>query len=675
MSLAETANLVADLQLKDHLSATAKTAAGNVKGLDSAVSGTTQRMGVMASVSQRVSGSMGHFTNRLSGLAKGIGILGVGGAAVATTKFLKDSFDAAMSFGDAVDRVSTLTGMGAQQTSKFVDALGYYGIEAAKAQSITGMYLKNVDALTETKKKAVDFEKQYGFALTDSNGKVKDAQDIITSFTDYFNNKSIPASQRAAAGAKLFGRSWQELLPIFQSGGKEWRKQLDAGLELTKEDIRQMKEARRAQRDWTDAIGDFQTIVGIKLLPTFTELAKAASEWLNDKGNQKTLLGFLDQGIKLGKDLAGFLSNRVVPAVRDLASGAKAFWDSLPGPLQDLLVTGVVADRTIKYLFGFSVTGVATDVLGGVIKEGIGGIASKLGFTRGSSPMNPLYVTGTGFGGGGGGMGPGGAAGGGMKGQAGMLLRGLGGAIGFAAGDMLADAGSNSAAKGTTEGGMMRVAGSLAKVESALLVGGPIAGAVMLGVETFNTGLETLRITTEAQAELTRKAEAARQQDSVTALSNLDKTVKGLRDVQGIDRIIGDTVAGKQQMDALVSLTDSIVNNGPLSAKQITGAIDLMKQAQVEAIARGNNKVADHIGENIKRLQSVTAKGDDKTAGRIDQLKGAVRSGDQKQSGLLSTIASQPTKVNVTIPVTTSVSVRDLDTTTRTTSRYGFQAI
>lgn len=673
MSLAETANLVANLELKDHLSATAKTAAGNVKGLDSAVSGTTQRMGVMASVSQRVSGSMGHFQNRLSGLAKGIGILGIGGAAVATTKFLKDSFTAAMEFGDAVDRVSTLTGMAARQTSKFVDALGYYGIEASKAQSITGMYLKNVDALTATKKTAAEFEKQYGFALTDSNGKVKDAQDIITSFTDYFNNKSIPASQRAAAGAKLFGRSWQELLPIFQAGGKEWRKQLDDGLELTKEDIRQMKEARKAQRDWTDAIGDFQTIVGIKLLPTFTKLASAASNWLNDKSNQKTLLGFLDQGIKLGGDLAGFLANRVVPAVRDLAGGAKQFWDSLPGPLQDLLVTGIVADRTIKYLFGFSVTGVATDVLGGIIKEGVGGIAGKLGFTRGSSPANPLYVTGTGLGGGGGMGGPG-AAGGNWKGQVGMMLRGLGGALGFAVGDALADQGFNGPDKGTFAGGAERVGGSLSKILGALAVGGPIAGAVMLAVETINTGLDTLKVTAEAQGELQRKADAARDQDSVVALSNLDKTVKGLQNVQGLDRIIGDTVAGKQQMDALINLTDAIATNGPLDAASTKKAIDLMKQAQVEAIARGNNKVADHIGDNIKKLQNATTKGDDKTAGRIDQLKGAVRSGDGKQAGLLSKIAAKPTNIAVTVPVSTSVSVRDVETTTRTSSRYGFVA-
>jgi hypothetical protein len=626
VSLAETAQLVADLQLKDHLSAPAKNAKASLGDLDQAVAQTSTRVTGLGAASARMSGSLGHFQDRVGKLTKKIGILSLGGAALGLTKFLKDSYSEAMQFGDAVDRVAKLTGMATGATSKFVDALGYYGIGADKAQSITGMYLKNIDALTASKKNAAKFEDEYGFKLRDSTGHVKNAEEVVTSFTDFFNNKAIPASQRAAAGAKLFGRSWQELLPIFQSGGKEWRKQLDGGLELTKEDIRQMRLARTAQRDWTDALGDFKVAVGVKLMPTMAELARTAANWLNDRGNQKTLLGFLDQGIKLGKDLADFLANRVLPSVRDLAQGAQAFWSALPGPLQDLLVTGIAADRTIKYLFGFSITGVAGDIVGAAVKDGLGGILGKLGLTRGSSPANPLYVSG-GIGGGGGAAGP-----------------------------------------VTAGGGMMSKLGRAVSILGAVTIAGTSIAAL---AEQFGIFQQQVA---DSQAALQEKADAAAQQTADQALGNLKNLNAKLGSLQGFDRILGDTFGGKQEADALENLSHAIANNGHLSAKQITDAIGTLQEAQRQALARGNTKVADSIGRDIAKLQRTTTTEGNQQQRAVDRLRTTIHTPLESSADSLATIKNQPTKISVTVPVSTSVSVRDVETSTQTTSRYGFVA-
>lgn len=628
MPLAETAQLVADLQLKDNMTRPAKNAKAALGDLNEQTTATTTRMSGLGAASARVSGSLGHFQDRVGKITKNIGILGVGGAAVALTKFLKDSYGEAMRFGDAVDRVATLTGMATERTSKFVDALGYYGIGADKAQSITGMYLKNVDALTASKKSAAKFEEEYGFKLRDSTGHVKDAEEVITSFTEFFNNKAIPASQRAAAGAKLFGRSWQDLLPIFQSGGKEWRKQLEAGFELTKEDIRQMKAARTATRDWEDALGDFKVMVGVKLLPTMAELARSAANWLNDPSNQKTLLGFLDQGIKLGKDLAGFLTNRVIPTVKDLASGAQAFWSALPGPLQDLLVTGIAADRTIKYLFGFSVTGVAGDLVGGLVKDGLGAILGKLGLARGSSPANPIYVSG--------GIGGTGATG----------APGAGGGIGGAA---------------------SKIGRAVSILGAVTIAGGSIAAlAEQFGI--FQAGVA------RDQASLQEKADAARSQEADAALANLRQMNRKLNDVQGLDRILGDTFGGEQIADGLVNLSHAVANNGRLNAAQVVDAIGVLKEAQRQAIARGNQKAADEIGRDIAKLERRTTSEANQQQRATERLRNAVQQAPNRSEDLLTSIKNQPTKIAVTVPVTTSVSVRDVESTTRTSSRYGFQA-
>lgn len=628
MALAETAQLVADLQLKDNMTRPAKNAKAALGDLNEQTTATTTRMSGLGAASARVSGSLGHFQNRVGNLAKGIGILGIGGAAVALTGFLKQSAEAATSFGNTVIKVSALTGVSTERVSQFVDAFDKFGVSADKSERILGFLTKTVGNLTATKKAAKKVEDDYGFSLLNANGKAKDSLTIVRDFTSYFENKQIPAQQKAALGAKLFGRSWTDLIPIFEKGRKGYDEALASAMKLSKQDIQNMKASRDATREWNDALGDFQVMVGLKLLPVMAELARNAAAWLNDEGNQKTLLGFLDQGIKLGKDLASFLTGRVLPALSGLGEAASGFWNSLPGPLQDLLVTGLVADRTIKYLFGFSVTGVAGDLVGGLVKDGLGAILGKLGLARGSSPANPIYVSG-GIGGGGATGGPGPVAGG---------------------------------------GGLASKLGRAVSILGAVTIAGTSIAAL---AEQFGIFQQQVA---QDQAALQEKADAAAQQTAEQALGNLKNLNAKLGDLQGLDRILGDTFGGKQQADALENLSHAIASNGKLNASQVTDAIATLKEAQRQALARGNQKVADSIGQDIAKLEKRTTAESNQTQRSTDRLRSSMASQLSKQTGVLTDIRNQPTKISVTVPVSTSVSVRDVETSTHTSSRYGFVA-
>ena len=627
MSVPETAQLVADLQLKDHLSSPAKNAKESLSGLDQAVEKSTTKVTGLGAASKRMSGSVDHFGDRVSHLTKKIGLLSVGGATLALGKFLRDSAEAAQNFGNTVVKISALTGVGAGRVSQFVDAFDKFGISADKSERILGFLTKTVGNLTATKKDALKVEQDYGFSLIGSNGKAKDSLTIVRDFTSYFENKAIPAQQKAALGAKLFGRSWTDMIPIFEKGRKGYDAAIADAMKLSKADVENLKKSRDAQREWNDAIGDFQVMVGLKLLPVMAELARSAAGWLNDPSNQKTLLGFLDQGIKLGKDLATFVTNRVIPTFKDLASTAEGFWSSLPGPLQDLLVTGIAADRTIKYLFGFSITGVAGDIVGAAVKDGLGGILGKLGLTRGSSPANPLYVSG-GIGGGGGGISEPVAAGGGFASKLGRAVSTLG---------------------------------------AVTIAGGSIAALA----EQFGTFQRT---TAQAQAELQEKADAARSKEADDALAQLQKLHADLGR-QGIwERAIGDTWGGKQIADGLENLSHSVANNGKLNASQVTEAIKTLQGAQADALARGNQKVAHSIGQDIAKLRATQQTTSNRQTTVIGTLRTSLLSPLASAAESLTTIKNQPTKISVTVPVSTSVSVRDLETTTNTSSRYGFVA-
>jgi len=634
MALAETAELVADLRLKNNLSPTANQAKKDLAGLDAATEGTTQKVGILGSVAARTSGSMEHFRGRVGNLTKGIGILGLGGAVVGLTAFLKDSYKAATQFGDTVIRISTLTGVGEGRVSQFVDAFDKLGVNAEKSERILGFLTKTVGNLTQTRKDAKKVEDEYGFSLINSNGRVKDSLTIVRDFTSYFENKQIPAQQKAALGAKLFGRSWTDMIPIFEKGRKGYDEAIASAMKLSKEDVANLKKSRDATRNFNDALGDLQVMVGLRLMPTLTELAQTAANWIDDPTNQKTLLGFLDQGIELGKGLAKFLTGSVLPAVKGLASTAEGFWNSLPGPLQDLLVTGLVADRTVKYLFGFSLAGVGGDVIGGLFKQGLGGILGKLGFTRGSTPANPLYVA---VAGGLGNLGGGGGA------QAG------GGSVGAA-------------------GGLASKLGRAVSILGAVTIAGTSIAAL---AEQFGIFQQTVQ---QSQADLQAKADAAAHQDSQAALANLKNLNSKLGSISGLDRILGDTFGGKQEADALENLSHAVASGGKLTASQITDAISTLQEAQRQALARGNNKVADSIGTDIAKLQSATKKGASQQATAVQALGRQLAPPLKGANAKLGQIAAQPTTVQVTTNVSTAISVRDTETASRTASRYGFVA-
>jgi hypothetical protein len=437
----------------------------------------------------------------------------------------------------------------------------------------------------------------------DSHGHVKDAQDVITSFTQYFNDKTIPAQIKAAAGAKLFGRSWQDLIPIFQQGSAEWQKQLANGYKMTDAQRAAAHAQREASKAWNDALGDFTNTVGFKLMPTLTTLAKSAADWLNDPTNQNTLLGFLDQGITLAGNLASFIGGTVIPTIKGLASAAVGFWNTIPGPLKDLLIKGFVADRTIKYLFGISLTGLGQDLIGSLLGNIGSAIAGKLGLSRGSSPSNPMYVAG---GIGGGGSGSGGAGGG--LGRLGTLLT-----VGIAA-------------------------ASIADL------------ANQIGVFVTDLGHE--------QADLQKQADAAgtgkTPQQAIDDLAHFTASITD-RGFLGIAGLIKDTVGGKQEIDALTNLGDAIVNNGKLNKNDMVRAIGVLQDAQKQAIARGDAAAAAKIGANIQTLQARLAGPLATTAANTTAIK------------------NQPTQVSVTANTTvnSSVSTRDVQSTERTSTRWG----
>lgn len=86
-------------------------------------------------------------------------------------------------------------------------------------------------------------------------------------------------------------------------------------------------------------------------------------------------------------------------------------------------------------------------------------------------------------------------------------------------------------------------------------------------------------------------------------------------------------------------------------------AIRMAEKEKERAESRGNRTLARNIGRDI------------------DLMKRALRAEQQRTNTKLTTIAAKDTSVSVTVPVTTNVSIRDVQRTQNTSARYGMQAV
>jgi hypothetical protein len=268
-------------------------------------------------------GAVSNVAGKLKDLGVMVAKLAVG-AGVALVGLLSLSAKKADEYGITVARVAKITGLAVDQSSRLVAVFQRYGVEGTDAIRTIGMLEKNVGKYTLTTKASAKFAEQWGFSLRDANGHVKDANALISQAADYFNNKSIPASKKAALEASLFGRNWQQIVPILALGSKGIKDAGDEaaklGLVLDKNSAGSLAKFHQAGIQLGEAWGGFQLQLGLFVMPILTKLF-------------------------------GIITDKVIPAVR-AGAAAVAKWLSDNKPLIDQLThfAGTVLAHVITAL-------------------------------------------------------------------------------------------------------------------------------------------------------------------------------------------------------------------------------------------------------------------------------------------------------------------------------------
>ncbi len=137
-----------------------------------------------------------------------------------------------------------------------------------------------------------------------------------------------------------------------------------------------------------------------------------------------------------------------------------------------------------------------------------------------------------------------------------------------------------------------------------------------------------------------------------------EKIEKAIGHLQQVDEHRGNRVFGPAMDKAAQLIRRATQATGDKQTRLTTHAIDFLRRQQVRAFEMGHTKLGRNLGHDITVLQHTLGRKTDRGTEATQQVAEKL-----------------PTKVNITVPVTTSVSVRDVTATVNTTRRYGVQAV
>jgi uncharacterized phage infection (PIP) family protein YhgE len=270
-----------------------------------------------------------------SGLGKGMAVAGAATAALTATAIKSaDAFmDAAgevADYGDNIDKMSQKLGLSYEGFQKWDYVLGQSGTDINSMQTGLKTLTNKLDDAKNGSADAQEMFAQLGISLDDINTMSR--EDLFGATITGFQ-KMADTTERAALANDLFGKSGQNLIPLFNQSVEDTQALMEA---TEKYGMIMSDDAVKASADFNDALDTMQRgLSGLKngmmaeFLPGITEIMTGLTEIIS--GNSDTGLAAVNEGINAFVDQLAELAPRMFEIASSILMGfAQAIIDNLP---------------------------------------------------------------------------------------------------------------------------------------------------------------------------------------------------------------------------------------------------------------------------------------------------------------------------------------------------------
>ena len=216
-------------------------------------------------------------------------VAAIGTAAVATGKKILDMATETAEAGDEIDKQSQKLGISAENYQKLSYAMERSGADVEDFKKGTMNITKELANMQNGVNGAGTMFNQLGISVQNADGSFKSTEEVLLSTIDALSNMQ-DETQRNALANSVFGKSYQEILPLLNSGSEGIRELMD---EAEQYGMVMSDDAVAASAAFEDSLTKLKgTITGVKnelmseLLPGLTSITDGFTELVsgNDEG-------------------------------------------------------------------------------------------------------------------------------------------------------------------------------------------------------------------------------------------------------------------------------------------------------------------------------------------------------------------------------------------------------
>lgn len=220
--------------------------------------------------------------------------IGVAGAVGMVAGEIRKTISEYSAYVESVDKVSMATGMQAEEASRLIQLADDFRVSQGSLETAMKMALQN------------------GFVPTVEN---------LAKLSDRYREIKDPA-ERAAEMQKIFGRSWQEMVPMLERGGDAIRDAaagIDDGLVVTQDAIDANREYQKSVDDLSDSWTAFKFTLAREVVPALADFLKT---WNESMSAQKEGYGKIE-GLGGAYASIAIQQKRAADAAKGWASGQR----------------------------------------------------------------------------------------------------------------------------------------------------------------------------------------------------------------------------------------------------------------------------------------------------------------------------------------------------------------
>ena len=215
-------------------------------------------------------------------LGVGIAAIGTGMAATFTAAALLTKQTVAQ--GDKFEKLSQRIGISVEKLSAYEHVANLSGTSVESMGNSVARLSRNMLDTSEGIGEAKDAFKRLGIEVTDSNGKLKSADDVMLEMAARFEEMPDGA-EKTALSMQLMGRAGKEMIPMLNQGTKGMKDMLKEGKKLRGWTTAQAKEAALLNDNYarvTTAMKGAKDAIGKELIPVFQAIIQTTQEWMAD---------------------------------------------------------------------------------------------------------------------------------------------------------------------------------------------------------------------------------------------------------------------------------------------------------------------------------------------------------------------------------------------------------